>query len=121
LYIPQNLDICCVLVTLIRIYSYIHTENTTIPVQLFLTLHRWLTRARRITAKKKTESFRAMGGLFSKDSSKKKSENRSISRDDQITEKDRAILDLKNARDRLNKYKKKVRGYHFICQPQVQY
>ena len=53
-----------------------------------------------------------MGGLFSKSP---KSTSKHAGNDAQkyseagVTEKDRAILDLKNARDRLKKYRKKVR------------
>lgn len=53
-----------------------------------------------------------MGGLFSKSP---KSTSKHAGNDAQkyseagVTEKDRAILDLKNARDRLKKYRKKVK------------
>lgn len=61
-----------------------------------------------------------MGSLFSSDHKKEKgSKNkggpsndganvRPARKDDQITDKDHAILDLKNSKDRLKKYKKKV-------------
>jgi hypothetical protein len=53
-----------------------------------------------------------MGGLFSKgtkDSHPGKSKSKtSESGESSITDKDRAVLDLKNARDRLKKYRKKV-------------
>jgi hypothetical protein len=45
-----------------------------------------------------------MGTLFSR--TKKRSKNNTNA--DNITEKDRAILDLKTARDKLKKYRKKV-------------
>mmetsp|Transcript_36341 Transcript_36341/g.72332 ORF Transcript_36341/g.72332 Transcript_36341/m.72332 type:complete len:239 (-) Transcript_36341:93-809(-) len=48
-----------------------------------------------------------MGGLFSKSSSGNK--KRGPSHDNnEVSEKDRAILDLKNARDRLKRYRKKL-------------
>ena len=59
-----------------------------------------------------------MGSLFSHESKTKKrnhshnhqlnGNNRPVRKDDEITEKDRAVLDLKNSKDRLKKYKKKV-------------
>eukprot|EP01040_Poterioochromonas_malhamensis_P012700 gene12700-13909_t len=63
-----------------------------------------------------------MGSLFSSDHKKDKgSKNKGGSsneggnvrparKDDQITDKDHAILDLKNSKDRLKKYKKKLEG-----------
>jgi hypothetical protein len=51
-----------------------------------------------------------MGSLFSKshehDSNKKKQKN--VDKPPAVTSKDRAVLDLKNAKDRLKKFKKKV-------------
>lgn len=48
-----------------------------------------------------------MGSLFSsKQDNKNKRKN---DRNDGVTEKDRAILDLKNARDKLKRYRKKVK------------
>ena len=46
-----------------------------------------------------------MGAFFS---SKKRSDKKNENNDDVITTKDKAILDLKNARDKLKKYRKKV-------------
>lgn len=48
-----------------------------------------------------------MGILFS---SNKKTAKKNFNTDDIITAKDRAILDLKNARDKLKKFRKKVSG-----------
>ena len=47
-----------------------------------------------------------MGLLFS---SNKKNSKKNLKDDEIITAKDRAILDLKNARDKLKKFRKKVR------------
>ena len=47
-----------------------------------------------------------MGLLFSSD---KKNAKKNLKDDEIITAKDRAILDLKNARDKLKKFRKKVR------------
>ena len=54
-----------------------------------------------------SENFpsKIMGILFS---SSKKNAKKNIKSDDIITAKDRAILDLKNARDKLKKFRKKV-------------
>ena len=50
-----------------------------------------------------------MGQFFSKGTVKKEQRSKaSQAKDEGVTEKDRAILDLKNARDRLKKYRKKV-------------
>ena len=50
-----------------------------------------------------------MGALFSSGcTSPKAQRSDSVRKSDQITDKDRAILDLKNARDRLKRYRKKV-------------
>ena len=53
-----------------------------------------------------------MGSLFSSESKKNSNKLKSTSSKAKaaasVTDKDRAILDLKNARDRLKKYRKKV-------------
>jgi hypothetical protein len=54
-----------------------------------------------------------MGSLFSSGKSPKGSHSNSGTsrpprKDEEITSKDRAILDLKNSKDRLKKYRKKV-------------
>ena len=48
-----------------------------------------------------------MGLLFSSD--KKNAAKKNLKDDEIISAKDRAILDLKNARDKLKKFRKKVR------------
>jgi hypothetical protein len=57
-----------------------------------------------------------MGSLFSSEKKKtsgtssQSSSNNNVKRTDQeVTSKDRAVLDLKNSKDRLKKFKKKVR------------
>lgn len=54
-----------------------------------------------------------MGGLFSKEKNSKNS-NSSVNQNSKVTDKDKAVLDLKNARDRLKKYRKKVLIYRII-------
>ena len=71
-----------------------------------------------------------MGSLFSSDKGKGSSNgskggngkaasasNKNTNPQSQVTSKDRAILDLKNAKDRLKKFKKKVvtRVFSFVC------
>ncbi len=74
-----------------------------------------------------------MGSLFSSDKGKGSSSggkggngkaasastanNKNTNPQSQVTSKDRAILDLKNAKDRLKKFKKKVvtRVFSFVC------
>jgi len=48
-----------------------------------------------------------MGSLFSKQKSPEKAKKR-LNGDDEVSDKDRAVLELKNARDRLKKYHKQV-------------
>jgi hypothetical protein len=69
----------------------------------------------RKTLKVKKGLISVMGSLFSSNNntsnSKKKKET---SKNEGITDKDRAILELKNSKDRLKKYKKKVRTLRFV-------
>jgi hypothetical protein len=62
-----------------------------------------------------------MGSLFSAEKKKssgttpQSSSNNNVKRTDQeVTSKDRAVLDLKNSKDRLKKFKKKVRKYQLL-------
>ena len=54
-----------------------------------------------------------MGILFS---SSKKNAKKNHNSDDIITAKDRAILDLKNARDKLKKFRKKVSRNNIVLE-----
>lgn len=49
-----------------------------------------------------------MGGLFSKQKGPEKAKKRQSHGDDEVSDKDKAVLELKNARDRLKKYRKQV-------------
>jgi len=49
-----------------------------------------------------------MGGLFSKQRGPEKAKKRPSHGDGEVSDKDKAVLELKNARDRLKKYRKQV-------------
>lgn len=49
-----------------------------------------------------------MGSLFSKQRDPNKAKKRLSQGDGEVSDKDKAVLELKNARDRLKKYRKQV-------------